>query len=143
MKSEQKIYDIISKILDNESEQEEMESDVDEITSIFRSILNQDMDMREKKSALVDFISAGVVTLSHTISFFLYFMSLNMEFQDKIFEEVETLNDEVMQDDVQKAVYTRAAIQESFRMLPTAFALARILEKDLILSGYHVKAGVS
>ncbi|CAO1327955.1 unnamed protein product [Diamesa tonsa] len=141
VKSEHTIYKIIGKILDDESEMEEMESDVDEITTIFKSILNQDMDMRDKKSSVVDFIAAGMETLSHTTSFFLYFVSLKMDFQDKIFEEVSMLNDVVTQDDVQKAVYTRAAIQESFRMSPTAFALARILEKDLILSGYPVKAG--
>lgn len=143
MKSETTIYKIFGKILDEESDKEEMESDVDEITSIFKSILNQDMDMREKKSGVVDFITAGMETLSHTISFFLYFVSQKMDIQDRIFEEVSTLNDVVTQDDVQKAVYTRAAIQESFRMSPTAFALSRILDKDLILSGYHVKAGVS
>lgn len=143
MKSETTIYKIFGKILDEESEKGEMESEVNEITSIFKSILNQDMDMREKKSSVVDFITSGMETLAHTISFFLYFVSQKMEFQDRIFEEVSTFNDVVTQDDVQKAVYTRAAIQESFRMSPTAFALSRVLEKDLILSGYHVKAGVS
>lgn len=30
-----------------------------------------------------------------------------------------------------------------FRISPVAFCIARILEQDFVLSGYHIKAGVS
>lgn len=43
---------------------------------------------------------------------------------------------------IAKADYTKACIQESYRIRPTAFCLARILEENMELSGYQLKAGV-
>ena len=42
---------------------------------------------------------------------------------------------------MQKAAYTKACIKESFRVSPTAICLARVLEEDMVLSGYQLKAG--
>lgn len=44
---------------------------------------------------------------------------------------------------IAKADYTKACVQESYRIRPTAFCLARILEENMELSGYHLKTGVS
>lgn len=49
----------------------------------------------------------------------------------------------ILQEAFTNATYTKACIQESYRIRPTAFCLARILEEDMELSGYHLKAGVS
>lgn len=49
----------------------------------------------------------------------------------------------ILQDAFTNATYTKACIQESYRIRPTAFCLARILEEDMQLSGYDLKAGVS
>lgn len=92
---------------------------------------------------ITDFINAGIELLSHTMSFLLYFLSMNPEVQEKIFQETKDMNEELTQEDISRAFYTRAAIHESFRLSPSAFALARILEEDFFLSGYHLKAGVS
>ena len=48
----------------------------------------------------------------------------------------------ILQDAFTNATYTKACIQESYRMRPTAFCLARILEEDMQLSNYDLKAGV-
>lgn len=37
--------------------------------------------------------------------------------------------------------FLRACILETFRVLPTAYLIARVTSEDLELSGYHVKAG--
>lgn len=38
--------------------------------AVFESILeNQDIDLRDKKSAIIDFISAGIETVSFSLSF--------------------------------------------------------------------------
>lgn len=49
----------------------------------------------------------------------------------------------ILQDALTNATYTKACIQESYRLRPTAFCLARILEEDMELSGYSLNAGVS
>ena len=81
--------------------------------------------------------------MSHTMSFLLYFLSTNPEAQEKIFQETKDMNEDLVQEDVSRAFYTRAAIHEAFRLSPSAFAIARILEEDFYLSGYRLKAGVS
>ena len=54
----------------------------------------------------------------------------------------EYKNGTILQEAFSKATYTKACIQESYRIRPTAFCLARILEEDMELSGYNLKAGV-
>lgn len=68
---------------------------------------------------------------------------MNPETQEKIFQETKDMNEDLTQEDLSRAFYTRAAIHEAFRLSPSAFAIARILEEDFYLSGYHLKAGVS
>jgi cytochrome P450 len=72
----------------------------------------------------------------------LNFLSQNPEVQEKIYQESIRMNDTLTYEDLNQAHYTRAAVHESFRLSPTAFAVARILEQDCNLSGYNVKAGV-
>ena len=85
----------------------------------------------------------GIETITHTVSFILYYLSANPEAQENIYKETLNMNDEITQEDISKAFYTRAAIHEAFRLSPTAFAVARILEEDFYLSDYHLKQGVS
>lgn len=65
------------------------------------------------------------------------------EAQEKIFQETASFSEDLSNEDLSRAFYTRAAIQEAFRLSPSAFAVARILEEDFYLSGYHLKPGVS
>lgn len=114
--------------------------------SVFLSILNEpDLDIREKKSAIIDFISAGIETLANTLSFILYYTSLETGTQDSIQAEFRHCAKQrpVQVEDLAAASYTKACVQETYRMTPTAFCLARILEEDTTLSGYELKAGVS
>lgn len=87
-------------------------------------------------------MTAGIEVLSHTVSFLLHFLSSHPDAQEKIYQETLELNEELTLDDINKAPYTRAAVHEAFRISPTAFAIARILEEDFVLSGLHVPAGV-
>lgn len=55
----------------------------------------------------------------------------------------EFTSDTITNNDLVNAAFTRACIKESYRISPTTPCLARILEEDFVLSGYHLKAGVS
>lgn len=68
---------------------------------------------------VTDLITAGIELMSHTLCFILYFVSMEQEIQDKIYKEVSELNDHLTHDDLRKAVHTRAAIQETYRISPT------------------------
>lgn len=116
--------------------------------SVFRSILcDKDLDVRDKKSAIIDFIAAGIETLAHTLIFILNYVTMDRdrlgESQQKIFKEFEHCRDLIDTTDLSNAVYTKACLQETYRICPTAFCLARILEQDTTLSGFSLRAGVS
>lgn len=53
----------------------------------------------------------------------------------------EFTSDTITNNDLVNAAFTRACIKESYRISPTTPCLARILEEDFVLSGYHLKAG--
>lgn len=57
--------------------------------------------------------------MSHTLCFVIYFVSMEQDIQDKIYKEVSELNEHLTHDDLRNAVYTRASIQETFRISPT------------------------
>lgn len=90
-----------------------------------------------------DFLVAGIELVSHTVAFIIYYFTQNPEVQEKIFEETVNMKENLTVEDLSRAFYTRAAIHEAFRMSPSAFAIARMLEDDLYLSGYNIKSGVS
>lgn len=71
----------------------------------------------------------------------LYYLTEDIEHQQRIYNEFSSAGHELKQEDLSNGHFTKACIQESFRMCPTAFCLARVLEEDQVLSGYHLKAG--
>lgn len=118
--------------------------DPDSVNSVFCSILcEKDLDIRDKKSAIIDFIAAGIETLANTLIFVLHYITNSpKDILQKINDEFEHCSNEIDSNDLSQAVYTKACLQETYRICPTAFCLARILQEDACLSGYNVKAGV-
>lgn len=140
------LISIISEIVDTALNETNMESgDDDSVGSVFWSILKEkDLDVRDKKSAIIDFIAAGIETLANTLIFILsYITNGEDEIWQKIRNEFDHCTDEIDGNDLSRAVYTKACLQETYRICPTAFCLARILPEDSTLSGYNLKAGVS
>lgn len=137
---------IISEIVDTALNEQKTEfRDDDSVNSVFWSILcEKDLDIRDKKSAMIDFIAAGIETLANTLIFVLNYVTASRdEVLERIAAEFDDCTNEIDTSDLARAVYTKACLQETYRICPTAFCLARILQEDAILSGYDVKAGVS
>lgn len=117
--------------------------DEDSVNSVFFSILSEkDLDIRDKKSAIIDFIAAGIETLANTLIFILHYITSQKGTLDKIKDEFEHCSNDIEFSDLTQAVFTKACLQETYRICPTAFCLARILQEDTSLSGYNIKAGV-
>ncbi|KAK9879235.1 hypothetical protein WA026_004084 [Henosepilachna vigintioctopunctata] len=119
MKCEDQIYDTVLNII-NESNGE------NNIGTVYSSIINSNIDEKEKIAAIIDFIMAGIQTLKNSLIFLLYLVAKNSSVQRKIIENPG---------------YAKACMKESFRLLPTATPLARILEQDMKLAGYQIKSG--
>lgn len=71
-------YSVISEIIDNELEEHKKsaaceDEDAAGLRSVFLNILElKELDIRDKKSAIIDFIAAGIETVSFTSDFFSY-----------------------------------------------------------------------
>lgn len=81
--------------------------------------------------------------LANTLSFILFYTTQSTKIQDSILAEFRNYDNQLDANDLSGAIFTKACVQETYRMCPTAFCLARILEEDTVLSGYELKAGVS
>ncbi|CAG9806310.1 unnamed protein product [Chironomus riparius] len=140
--SEELIYDVISEIIEKILIEDKEKASDTEITSILEKVVNAEgLDMKDKICGIIDFLAGSTEAKTATIMFLLYHLSEHPEVQNEIFKEASLLNEFLTADDLKKAHYTRAVLYETFRLTPTAPALARILENDFELSGHHVKSG--
>jgi len=74
-------------------------------------------------------------------------LSSNEGAQARLYAEARALlpdDDSAITDRVlERAVYAKAAIKETFRMNPISVGIGRVLPEDCVFSGYRVPAGVS
>lgn len=145
VKSEEEIYDIVSEMVELALKEERDVCAVDAVSSVFMSVLNAPgLDVREKKAGIIDFITAGTQTIGNTFVFVLYLIAKHPRVQKRLYEELLQVAPgrcSLTADTLRKANYLQACIMEAFRVLPAAPCVARILETDMQLSGYHLSAG--
>lgn len=125
VKSEEDIYSLALELIETADESTKE-------SAVFQSVLNANIDDREKTAAIVDFIAAGIHTLSNTLLFLLYLVASHQDVQQKLFDEINQSS---------STTYLKACIMESYRLLPTANCLARITEQEMELAGHKLSAG--
>lgn len=125
VKSEEDIYSLALELIEGAD-------DSTRESAIFQSVLRADVDDREKTAAIVDFIAAGIHTLSNSLLFLLHLIGSHSEVQETLFKELTEST---------SSSYLKACVNESFRLLPTANCLARITEQEMELGGYQLNAG--
>ncbi|XP_035783806.1 ecdysone 20-monooxygenase-like isoform X1 [Anopheles albimanus] len=142
VRCEEIIYDTIAEIVYEALEEEQHNCPDNDVKHIFISILQTEgLETKEKISGIIDLITSAIETLSNTLSFLLHNLSQSAEHQRTIAHEFAYCTKNITNDDLVAARFTKACIQESYRISPTTPCLARILEEDFQLSGYHLKAG--
>lgn len=81
------------------------------------------------------------------MAFVLYHLGKNPKCQEKLRSECLTLlpdsNEAIETNILHKAYYAKAVLKETFRLNPVSIGIGRILQTDIVLSGYHVPKGVS
>ncbi|XP_038119818.1 ecdysone 20-monooxygenase isoform X2 [Culex quinquefasciatus] len=141
VRCEEIIYDTIAEIVNEALQEEQQQCSEDDVRSIFLSILQTEgLDTKDKIAGIIDLIHAAIETFSNTLSFLLHNLSNLPEKQHKISQEFDSVNP-VTSTEMSNATFTKACIKESYRISPTTPCLARILEEDFVLSGYHLKTG--
>jgi len=89
-----------------------------------------------------DGLTATVPTLMNA----LYCISSNPRVQQKLYEEVQRVlppDGYVTQEVINKLHYLKTVIKETLRFCPLNTEVARISQKDFVLSGYHVPKGTT
>ncbi|CAH0402521.1 unnamed protein product [Chilo suppressalis] len=141
VRSEETIHTIVSELMEEAKSRTKGSAQDDGMQEIFLRILeNPALDMRDKKAAVIDFITAGIETLANSLVFLLYLLSGRPDWQERIRSEVPC-SGELHAKDIAAAPSVRAAAMEAFRLLPTAPFLARLLEAPMNVAGHKLPAG--
>uniref|UniRef100_A0A1L8E448 Putative cytochrome n=1 Tax=Nyssomyia neivai TaxID=330878 RepID=A0A1L8E448_9DIPT len=87
------------------------------------------------------FLLAGFESISASLSFVVYEIGINPEIQNKVYEEVKSVNDElkggrITYEKLQKMKYLDMVISEALRMYPAAAVVDRECNKDITLNLY-------
>ena len=111
--------------------------------SLLKTLLSlKDVDERDVRTLILDFISGGINTVSNSLSFIILHLANNRDVQIKLFEEIKSVlnsNDEqITAQHLNKMNYLKACIKESFRLNSTIPCLVRILPEEIILNNYRI-----
>ncbi|XP_078598368.1 putative cytochrome P450 49a1 [Branchiostoma floridae x Branchiostoma japonicum] len=116
------------------------ESDTDFLQRLLSS---KDITFQEAMMMAVDLMAAGIDTTGNTLMFNLFCLAKNPEAQEKLYREIQEvvpagqpIDDKVLN----RMHYLRAVRKETFRFYPTVLSNTRILDRDVVLSGYFVPA---
>lgn len=94
------------------------------------------------------FFIAGLETIAYALYFSLYFLASNPEAQQRAFDEISPLLNELTEEnavnvDFGKLKFVEACILETLRLCPTDFVIDRITTEPCSVAGVPLKAGVS
>ncbi|XP_073959671.1 ecdysone 20-monooxygenase-like [Choristoneura fumiferana] len=141
VRSEETIHTIVSELMEEAKVRSRSSAQDNGMQEIFLKILsNPELDMRDKKAAVIDFITAGIETLANSLVFLLYLLSSRPEWQRKIRSELASRG-ELHAEQLSAAPSIKAAINEAFRLLPITPFLARLLDAPLTIDDYEIPAG--
>lgn len=102
------------------------------------------MSPEEITANALDLMAAGVDTTALTLAWTLYSLGCNPEVQEKLRGEVQSVvgsDSTVTPEHIQRMPYIKDCIKETMRLYPIAPNNSRVLENDLVVSGYNVPAG--
>ncbi len=116
-------------------------------TTLLASLLKDpEVSMEFAENIITGLLLGGIETTKNTLGMILYNLAMNQGVQQQLYEELnrELPSGTPITHDIihSRLRYLRAVIKESNRINPTAVGgYGRVLEKDIVLSGYKVPAG--
>ncbi|MDR7369232.1 cytochrome P450 [Flavobacterium aquidurense] len=86
---------------------------------------------------------AGHETTANALTFTLYLLGKNPEIQQKVFDEIFTIESQTedIVEQLQKMTYTNAVLNESMRLYPPAWITDRQNMEDDCVGNYNIKSG--
>uniref|UniRef100_A0A1W7RAQ8 Putative cytochrome P450 301a1, mitochondrial n=1 Tax=Hadrurus spadix TaxID=141984 RepID=A0A1W7RAQ8_9SCOR len=116
-----------------------------DLTFIESLLTNKNIDPRDAVTMLLDMLLVGVDTTTHATSFAIYYLAKNPTAQEKAYTEVSKIlskGEPITSKIMNELHYLKACIKESMRIMPIASGTVRALDRDIVLSGYRIPAGV-
>jgi cytochrome P450 len=98
---------------------------------------------KELRDQLVTLFLAGHETTAHALTWTLYLLSRNPSAQRMLHGELERVlgTRDPAYDDLAQLPYTGQVIEESMRLFPPVYSIARKAHQDVEIGGYAVRAG--
>lgn len=117
-------------------------------SSLLKTLLSlKEIDERDVRTLIIDFISGGINTTSNSLSFILLHLANNPDAQSKLFAEIKSVlagnSIGITGQHLNQMKYLKACIKESFRLNSTIPCLVRLLPEEIVLNGYRIPAKVS
>ncbi|XP_068714951.1 cytochrome P450 27C1-like [Montipora foliosa] len=116
----------------------------DEVVPLLTYLLTKEkLSLQEASGLAIDVIAAGVDTTATTLLWMLYHLARHPEVQDKLYQEsleVVGKDGNITAVNIGKMSYLKACLKESMRLSNVLTTNGRILEQDVVLSGYRVPA---
>lgn len=144
--AESAIYDIASKYIEQSLLRQRQDISLKSESVLDTLLSTSNLDEKDAKITIIDFIAGGIFTVSNSLTYLLYHLARNPNVQQRLYEELSAVlgdGNAVTAEHLSQMPYLKACVKESFRLNSTVPGIMRILPKDVVLSGYHVPAGVS
>lgn len=106
-------------------------------------LAKEELTLEEVNGVAIDIVTGGVDTTSNSLLWMLYHLGRLPHIQEKLSQEIDMVvgkDENITADNLAKLSYLKACLKESMRVTPTVTLNSRILEQDVVLSGYHVPA---
>ncbi|XP_015780625.1 PREDICTED: cytochrome P450 27C1-like [Acropora digitifera] len=106
-------------------------------------LTKEELSLEEVNGTAIDVVTGGVDTTSNALLWMLYHLGRLPHIQEKLHEEVDRVvgkEKHITPDKIANLSYLKACLKESMRVTPTVTLNSRILEQDVVLSGYRVPA---
>lgn len=146
VRSEDAIYQIADKYVERALIRLKAGQSDDQTSSLLKTLLGlKEIDERDVRTLIIDFISGGINTTSNSLSFILLHLANSPDAQSKLFAEIQSVlagNLTITGQHLNKMPYLKACIKESFRLNSTIPCLVRLLPEEIVLNGYRIPAKV-
>jgi len=115
-----------------------------QVVSLLTYLLSKDkLTPEEVNGMAIDVIFAGVDTTSNSLLWLIYHLGRLPHIQEKLYQEVVKVlgkDGDVTSKSLGKLSYLKACLKESMRLCPVLVSNGRILDQDIVLSGYNIPA---
>jgi len=97
------------------------------------------------RAEAISFMLTGYETTANALSWLWYLLALNPDARQRMLAEVDTVlaDREVTVEDVSKLEWTTACLEESMRVFPPVWMIARKALEDDVIGGHPISAGTT